>query len=73
MELNIIRLLRSNPILYQYLKYHSYWYKELVRNPEIINELEKEMKKEYKMTIEDRIKKINDRMDFIASFLEVLK
>ncbi len=73
MKLNLVRSLRNNPPLYHYLKYNSYWYKELNRNPSSIKELEQEMKKAYKLTPEDRISKINDKISFIASFLEVLK
>ena len=73
MQLNLVRNLRSNPPLYHYLKYNSYWYKELNRNPGSLKELEQEMKKAYKLTPEDRISKINDKISSIASFLEVLK
>ncbi len=73
MTLDTVHFLRSSPPLYHYLKYHSYWYKELNRNPRLIKDLEREMKKEYKLTMEDKISKINDKISFISSFLEVLK
>lgn len=73
MRLDLVHKIRSNPNLYNYLRYHSYWYKELNRNPSVLKEVEQEMKKEYKLTPEDRISKINDKISFIASFLEVLK
>ena len=73
MQLNLINYIRKNPPLYHYLKYNSYWYKELNRNPSVIKELEQEMKKEYKLTTEDKINKINERMSLIASFLDVLR
>lgn len=73
MRLDLVQVLRNNPPLYHYLKYHSYWYKELIRNPNSIKILEQEMKKEYKLTTEDKISKINDRISLLASFLDVLK
>lgn len=73
MRLDLVNSIRSNPPLYHYLKYNSYWYKELNRNPSSIKELEKEMKKEYKLTAEDKINKLNNRISLIASFLDVLK
>lgn len=73
MRLDLANSLRNNPPLYHYLKYHSYWYKELNRNPSSIKDLEREMKKEYKLTTEDKISKLSDRINFIASFLDVLK
>lgn len=73
MRLDIVHAVRSNPPLQHYLKYHSYWYKELNRNPSSIKELEREMKKEYKLTAEDKINKINERIGLVASFLDVLR
>lgn len=73
MKLEVVHTLRNNPPLYHYLKYHSYWYKELNRNPNSIKELEQIMKKEYKLTAEDKISKLNDRINMVVSFLEVLK
>lgn len=73
MKYNLIYTLKSNPLLYNYLKYNSYWYKELIRNPSSIKQLEAEMKKEYKLTTEDKINKLNDRISMIASFLDVLR
>ena len=73
MKLNLVHYIRNNPPLYHYLKYHSYWYKELNRNPSSLRALEQEMKKAYKLTAEDKISKINDRINMIASFLDILK
>jgi hypothetical protein len=73
MRPDIVQLIRGNPALNHYLRYHSYWYKELIRNPSSLKILEQEMKKEYKLTTEDKINKINDRMNMIATFLNVMK
>ena len=73
MRPDIIQLIRSNPPLNHYLRYHSYWYKSLIRNPSSIKFLEQEMKKEYKLTTEDKISRLNDKMNMVASFLEVLR
>lgn len=73
MKLDLVYSIRNNPPLYHYLRYHSYWYKELNRNPSSLKILEQEMKREYKLTTEDKINKISDRMSMITSFLEVLK
>ena len=49
MDMNILIQLRNNPLLDHYLKYHSYWYKWLLRDSSLIKEMENEMKKEYKL------------------------
>ena len=33
MQADTLILIRSDPRLNMYLKYNSYWYKELIRNP----------------------------------------
>lgn len=66
-------IVRSNPNLYRYLREYSYWYKYLNRNPESIKDLEMEMKNRYKLTTKDRLEKINNSMNLIHSFMDVLK
>lgn len=73
MKYELVQKVRSNLLLNQYLKYNSYWYKELIRNPSSLKNLEQEMKKEYKLTTEDKITKLSERMNMISSFLDVLK
>lgn len=73
MKYELVQTIRNNPMLNQYLKYNSYWYKTLIRNPSTIKNLEQEMKKEYKLTAEDKISKLSERMNMITSFLEVMK
>ena len=73
MKYELVQKVRSNLLLNQYLKYNSYWYKELIRNPSSLKNLEQEMKKEYKLTTEDKITKLSERMNTISSFLDVLK
>ena len=51
MQADTLILIRSDPRLNMYLKYNSYWYKELIRNPASITLLEEEMKKEFKLQV----------------------
>lgn len=66
-------IVRSNPNIYRYLRENSYWYKALNRNPNSIKELELEMKNRYKLTAEGRLEKLNNSMNLIRSFMDVLK
>ncbi len=72
MRSDILIKIRTDPYLYSYLKYHSYWYKNLLRNPDSITEMIREMKKEYKLTTADKLNRINDRINTIKTFLDVL-
>ena len=73
MRTDIVLRIRANPNLNNYLKYHSYWYKELIRNPNSIYNLEQEMKKECKLTTGDKIERMADKISMMRTFLEVLK
>lgn len=64
--------IKQNPMLYHYLKRHSYWYKILLRNPNLIGKMIDDMKEEYKLTTKDKIEALGERMNMISSLLEVL-
>lgn len=72
MRSDILIKIRSDPNLYNYLKYNSYWYKELIRNPESINQMEEAMKKDYKLTTADKLNDINKKMNTLKMFLEIM-
>lgn len=66
----ILRI-RQNQVAYQYLKYHSYWYKILMRDGSKFKDMIDEMKEEYKLTTKDRIESIGEKIHMIRSVLEV--
>lgn len=73
MRTDILIKIRSNPNLYSYIKYHSYWYKRLIRNPNSLSIMEDEMKREYKLTTGDKISRMNEKVQMIRTFLDVLR
>ncbi len=73
MNTNIRMYIYGNPSLKKYIKMHSFLYKELVRNPEKIKEIEENMKKEYHLTVEDRINKISDTINMAETIINTLK
>lgn len=64
--------IKQNNKLYNYLKYHSYWYYVLTYDSSKIKEMIKEMKIEYKETSEDKIIDLQNKIETIRTFLEVL-
>ena len=60
MQADTLILIRSDPRLNMYLKYNSYWYKELIRNPASITLLEEEMKKAAKELDFERAMELRD-------------
>lgn len=73
MDIRTQLYVRSNPNIYRYLREYSYWYKYLNRDPTTIKQLEKEMKSRYKLTTEDRLESINNSMNLVRTFMDVLK
>ena len=73
MDINIEYLLNSDSLLKRYLREHSNYYKELIRNPLFINELIVLMKKEYHLTLPDKLDKIKDNISLVNTFMDVLK
>ena len=65
-------LLKTNHLLRRYLREHSWYYKDLVRNPLFVKELMNLMKKEYQLTFPDRLTKITNEMHLLNSVMDVL-
>ena len=49
MNLNTQFKIYNDELLHRYIRENSYWYKILNRNPDLINEMVKEMKDRYKL------------------------
>ncbi len=73
MNVIVIQMVKRDPNLYQYLRENSYWYKYLNRDEKNLKLMEEEMKKKYKLTPEDKLEKISNRIQLISSFMDVLK
>lgn len=69
---DIILFIKQDKKLYNYLKYHSYWYKILIYDNSKIKELINEMKINNKETTKDKIEDLNKKIQMISSLLEVL-
>lgn len=66
-------ILDSNPLLRKYLREHSKYYKNLIRNPNFINDIVSLMKKEYHLTLPDKLEKIKSNISLVNTFMDVLK
>ena len=73
MELDILYKIKNNKKHYDYLRTHSYWYKYLNRSEIYYKDFINDMKDKYKLKPTDRINKMMDNINMIASFLDVLK
>ena len=73
MKLDILMNINKDPKQKQFLRENSYWYKYLNRNSIYYKEFINDMKETYKLTTTDKIKKINNDINMLKSFLDVLK
>lgn len=73
MNIKIQFILDSNPLLKRYLREHSFYYKNIIRNPDFINNITDFMKKDYKLTFPDKLSKIKDNITMVNSLMDVIK
>lgn len=73
MKIDLIYKIKSNNNLHRYIRENSYWYKLLNRNPSLINKMEEDMKKKYKLTFEDKIDDLNNKINLVKGFMDVIK
>ena len=72
MDINTQYKIKSNLNNLRYLREKSYWYKYLNRSGINIKPFEEEMKKSYKLTSEDRIKKMADGINSLSKIMDIL-
>lgn len=73
MNLYTIHYIKTHELIYRYLREDSHWYRYLNRDAKYIRIVEEEAKKYFKVTSEDRIKQLSDKLGMISEFLSVLK
>ena len=72
MTTEIQYILNNNPLLKKFLRENSFYYKMIIRNPNSIHELIDLMKKEYKLSLPDKLEKIKDDLSMINTIMDIL-
>ena len=70
MERQIVEKLLNNPKLFDHFLHHSYWVKELNRNPNSFKVFESKMKEIYKERMTDKINNTIDGIELVSSLLD---
>ena len=73
MDLYTINYIKTNPVVYNYLRENSSWYKQLNRDGSALKHIEELAKKRYELTLEDKIAKLSKNINLISNFIDVLK
>lgn len=73
MNFYVYQIINNNPLLKKYLRENSFYYKNLVRDPMFIHQLNNLMKQKYKLTVPDKLEKINKDLNVMNSVIDILK
>lgn len=73
MDLNTQFKLYNDPLMHRYIRENSYWYKILNRNPLLIDKMKEEMKDKYKLTAQDKIENLSNKISMLGTILKVLE
>ena len=73
MNLETIIKIKNDAMLQKYIRENSYYYKILNRNPNFLEYLIEEYKKEYKLTTADKINDLSNKLDLIKAFMNAFK
>ena len=73
MDINVKQLLDSNNMYKAYIRSNSYWYKVLIRNPNMIDKFIKEVKEKYKLTFHDKVEGAIDKINMVTKLMNVLR
>lgn len=60
----------NNPKIAMFIRYNPVWYRYLSREPNRINELEKEAKKYYGKTFPQQVEKLNNQMQMVSMLIQ---
>lgn len=72
MQIETLKIIKTNPIVYNYLRDESIHYKFLYRDPNHIKIIENLAKEKYKLRSIDKIEKLKNNIDLIKTFMDVL-
>ena len=64
--------LKNNPKYLEYLRTHSYWYKDLNRSANNYKRFEEEVKVNYKLRFPDKVEKTINMLDMLQTILGTL-
>ena len=72
MEIETQIRIKSNPIFEKFLRENSYWYKYLNRNKTYFKNFEEDLKKKYKLTAEDKMNDMREKIESLSKIMDIL-
>ena len=65
--------IRNNPYYYSFLREHSEWYKLLNRDINNLKLMDEEVKKYYKLNFSDKLIDLNNKINMLRTFMDIIK
>lgn len=73
MDQELLERIHKNPYTYQFLRIHSFYYKELLRDKKSIEKIEKLAKEELKEPLTSKIERLSKNLNTIQTIMDVMK
>ena len=72
MNKELLQKIRSNPVIYSYLREESHEYIKLLKDESYLKEIEKKAREKYELTLPQKLDKITKRLELINEIINVL-
>lgn len=72
MDKNILKIIRSNPHIYNFLRDESHHYKYLLNDSNYIREIDRLAKEKYHLRFTDKIDSISNNLELLKTFLDII-
>lgn len=67
-----IEYIKNTPYIYDFLREESYHYKYLYRDDNYLKTIERLAKEKYKLTLKDKLERLNNSLNLINTFIDVM-
>lgn len=72
MRVEVLLKLKENPLYTKYIRENSNWYKILNRNPNLVDDMIKEMKEKYKLRFSDKVENVSNMASLVTNFINII-
>lgn len=72
MDKNILKIIRSNPHIYNFLRDESHHYKYLLADSNYIREIDRLAKEKYHLRFTDKIDSLSNNLELLKTFLDII-
>ncbi|WP_186577575.1 YlbE-like family protein [Aquibacillus kalidii] len=71
MQPSVYQFLQTRPELLRFIRLNPMWYRHLTRNPNRLDELEKEAKYFYGQTVPQKIERVSNQIQMVSMLIQM--